>query len=673
MTRPEHTPFVPADIGGIVTVGSPALSPDSSTVAYVVTRVDLSANTYRRSLWLADVAGASRPRQLTSDQFSDTQPAWSPDGSLLAFVSSGRHPDIERKFGLHVMPVTAPGETITIATSPDQIENISWSRDGSRLLYVSRISDDGARDGRDPAQRARRIDGLDSRVDNVGWIVSRPRQISVVDASGRSRPEQLTRGRTDSYDAAWSPDGSRIAFVSARQQDADLTRLNDVWVMDVGQGRAEPTAVTETDGTYRLPSFSPDGTRLAFYQSRDPHGGHVGYRHAVLAVADLAAGSRVVVTGDLDRTLLTDGSRPPLWRDSFIVLAEDHGAVPLLAIADDGSARRLVEGDRAVRGYDVSADGRTVACTITSLDLASELYIVQDGRERRVSENQPRDRPVGNVTRFRVPSEDGCELDAWLVLPPDAPAERESRTVPLLLSVHGGPSTQYSNSWLDEFALLAGAGFAVLFTNPHGSTGGSEHFARKILSPSAEPGGTGWGQIDYRDLLRVLDAALERFPILDRDRLGVLGGSYGGYMTSWMVSHTHRFAAACSERAANNLASLEWSCDLAGRFSHNYGSDSLANSEEIRLMSPVTYVNDIDTPLLIVHSDNDMRCPPEQADSLYVPLRRLGKHVEYWRFPGTSHELSRSGPPRLRIERAELIIEWFDRWLRPTRAEPAPA
>jgi dipeptidyl aminopeptidase/acylaminoacyl peptidase len=671
MTRPD-TPFRPADIGSIVTVGSPALAPDSSTVVYVVTRVDLPANTYRRSLWLADVAGERRPRQLTSDQFSDSQPVWSPDGSLLAFASSGRHPDAQRKFGLHVMPVTAPGETITVATSPDPIENISWSPDGTRLLYVTRISGDGGPAGRDAEQRARRIDGLDSRVDNVGWIVGRPRQISMVDASGGAEPRQLTAGRTDAYDAAWSPDGSRIAFVGARQADADLSRLNDVWIMDLTPAGAEPTALTGTDGTYRLPSFSPDGSRLAFYQSRDPEGGHTGYRHAVLAVADLTDGSRVVVGGDLDRTLLTDGSRPPLWRDGFVVLAEDHGDVPLLAVGEDGSARRLVGGARAVRGYDLSADGKTVVCTITSLELGSELYTLQDGQERRLSEHQPRDRPVGNVSRFPVPSEDGCELDAWLVLPADVTTEVGAHTVPLLLSIHGGPSTQYSNSWLDEFALLGGAGFAVLFTNPHGSTGGSEHFARKILSPSAESGGTGWGQIDYRDLIRVLDAALERFPILDPDRLGVLGGSYGGYMTSWIVSHTNRFVAACSERAANNLASLEWTCDLAGRFAHNYGTDSSANAEEIRAMSPVTYAADIDTPLLIVHSDNDMRCPPEQADSLYVPLRRLGKQVEYWRFPGTSHELSRSGPPRLRIQRAELIIEWFSRWLRPA-GEPATA
>jgi dipeptidyl aminopeptidase/acylaminoacyl peptidase len=226
--------------------------------------------------------------------------------------------------------------------------------------------------------------------------------------------------------------------------------------------------------------------------------------------------------------------------------------------------------------------------------------------------------------------------------------------------------SQYGTRWFDEVQLYASAGYVVVWSNPHGSSGRDEAFLRAIRSPLAtEAPGTGWGGVDADDLMAVVDHVLDRFPVIDPARLGVLGGSYGGFMTSWLIGRTDRFAAACSERAVNNLYSLETSSDAAGWFGYEVGVTHLDHPEEYLRQSPITYVKDIHTPVLIIHSEDDLRCPIEQADQLFVALRMLDREVEYHRFPGESHELSRAGSPKHRVQRAEIILDFFARHLSP--------
>ena len=292
-----------------------------------------------------------------------------------------------------------------------------------------------------------------------------------------------------------------------------------------------------------------------------------------------------------------------------------------------------------------------------------ELYVLEDDKPRQLTDltsRFARQAQLREVERFTVPSTDGTvELDAWLLRPAD---HEEGKTYPLLLNVHGGPFTQYANRFFDEVQMQARAGYAVLWCNPRGSSGREEAFGRAISGPPL--GGTGWGTVDFDDVMAVLDHTLAQHSFVDRDRLGILGGSYGGYMTSWAVSHTDRFRAACSERAANNLLSLEWASDAAGAFRTGFGISHLDDPEAYLRHSPVSYVKDIDTPLLIVHSEGDLRCPVEQGDQLFVALRMLEKDVEMVRFTGESHELSRSGSPAHRRQRMEVILEYFDRYLK---------
>jgi dipeptidyl aminopeptidase/acylaminoacyl peptidase len=269
--------------------------------------------------------------------------------------------------------------------------------------------------------------------------------------------------------------------------------------------------------------------------------------------------------------------------------------------------------------------------------------------------------------RFFAVSQDGTEVDAWIVRPPGFDPDRR---YPVLLAIHGGPYTQYGTAFFDEVQVYARGGYIVLYSNPRGSSGYSEAWARAIRGPGEL--GPGWGTRDYEDLMAVVDEALERYEFCDPERLGVLGGSYGGYMTSWIVGHTDRFRAAVSERAVNNLLSEFGSADFNWFTKAYAGVYPFEDVEPYLSMSPSTYAGNIVTPLLILHSENDLRCNIEQGEHLFAILRILGREVEMVRFPAEGHELTRSGSPVHRVLRFELVLDWFGRHLSPdTASEPA--
>jgi dipeptidyl aminopeptidase/acylaminoacyl peptidase len=659
--------FSPSDVGSLTRIGTLAVDPTGKTLAFTVIRSDLVANGYRSTIWMAGIAGtdvveAASAVQVTADSHDEASPTWSPDGSRLAFVRTVKD-DRATSWELRVVAASGGSGSVLLATRHEAIQGIEWSPDGRWLLFVSRDSLQES-----SAAPARKIDGLDHKLDNVGHLVGRPRQLWVARADGAAAVVRVTQGPVESFDGTFSPTGEHLAFVSGRHADADLDRVNDLWLMpfDPDGPGGEPVRLTATDGILSLPSFHPEGTAIAYYRRPGPSRARPGHHHAQIAIIDLVTNRVSARSASVDRNLTSyAGTKRPTWvGDAVLTLAEDRGDVPLLSLTGDGVVTRLVDGARTITAYDITADGTVLAYASEDLQHESEVFLRRAGQDVQVTHlHAPRE--ALQSCRYTVASEDGCQLDTWLLLPPGATFDGAPSRLPLLLMIHGGPATQYGNEWLDEFQLMAGAGFAVLFCNPHGASGQSERFARSVMSPLSEHRGTGWGGIDFRDVMAVLDATLSRFPMLDGERVGVMGGSYGGYLTSWIVSHTTRFAAACSERAANDLLSMDGTSDTAGRAHLNHGVDPFEHADELRRMSPLSYVRDIETPLLIVHSDNDLRCPAEQADKLYAALRQLGRTVEYWRFPGEGHELSRSGTPRHRVQRAEIITEWFTRWLGP--------
>ena len=648
----------PTDVGHLTDVSQPRLSPDGRTVAFVVTTVDLDENTYRSRVWLAATDGSPPPRPFTSGEHRDATPRWSPDGRLLAFVSKREAEGCQ----IYVLPVDAGGEAARIATWPEGIDELEWSPDGTRLAFAARDREEeryGKKDAKD--QSARRITRLFYRLDDAGFTVDRPRHLFIVPADGSAKPRAVTTGAASDDGLAWAPDGRTLAFAAGRHDRWDLDLTVDIHTVDVDVAGA-PQPVTDTTASYSHPSFSPTGDSIAAYWGEPL----VGPTHAQVVVVPTAGGPARFLTRDLDRNCAPyPSAREPVWDDDDVFFAaEDAGNTHLYRVAADGDdkPRLVLGGDRAIAGFDVRSG--VVAFAATDPTSPTDLFVLVDGEERRLTTIGARfgDRhDLSTPERFTAVSADGSEVEAWIMRPAGFAA---GARYPTLLNIHGGPFTQYGNRFFDEFQVQTGAGYAVIYANPRGSSGYSEAWGRAIRgSKAAVAPGSGWGGVDYEDLMAVTDEAVRRFDFVDGDRLGVLGGSYGGYMTSWIIGHTNRFKAAISERSVNDILQLQSASDFGGSFQVEVGVSHIEDPDEYRRWSPIEHVQAMTTPLLIMHSEHDWRCPVNQAESLFVALRLLERDVEMVLFPGEGHELSRSGAPKHRVERHEIILEFFDRYL----------
>jgi dipeptidyl aminopeptidase/acylaminoacyl peptidase len=640
--------MLPDDVYDLAWAGDPRLSPDGRTVAFVVTRIDREANDYRSAIFLAPADRSSPPRRLTSGEKADAAPLWSPDGRELAFVSS-RADDTKQ---LYVLPLEG-GEARRLTSLKESVREPAWSPDGTRLAFCTRVPDP-LYDEEDEGKRApHRFTRLAFKLDDEGWTGDRRQQLFVVAADGTGEPVQLTEGDFESTSPTWSPDGSWIAFASARDEDWDTKMVVDLFVISADGG--EPVKITRSDGACGLPAWSPDGALVAFLYTPgvfdDP-------RHGQLAVVPAKGGDLRVLTSALDRNCSPyPPLRPPVWDGDTIVFAlEDGGNNDVYRAAPDGSSCEPVVEGTGVTGYD--AAGGEVVYTASTPTTFSELYLAGEPVTQVGAAFTAR-RELSEPERFTAVSKDGSEVEAWIMRPAGL---EEGTRYPVLLNIHGGPYTQYANKFFDEFQVLAGAGYAVVYSNPRGSSGYGEEWGRAIRGPVE--GGPGWGTVDYEDLMAVTDEALRRFSFCDSDRLGVLGGSYGGFMTSWIVGHTDRFQAACSERAVNNFIAEAGSSDIGVWFKSYVGVHWFEDPETYLKISPASYAREITTPLLILHSEDDLRCPVVNAEELFAILRILGRDVELVRFPGEGHELSRSGKPRHRVMRFEALIDWFDRHLK---------
>jgi dipeptidyl aminopeptidase/acylaminoacyl peptidase len=640
----------PDDLYRLAWADDPRVSPDGSTVAFVVFGLDEEKNDYTASIWLVPVDGSEPARQFTGGPKQDLAPRWSPDGSRIAFVSN-RDEKVKAK-QLYVIPV-AGGEPLRLTELDEDVGEVAWSPDGQRLAFSARVRDPEYEEEDEKRRRPRRFSRLQFKYDSEGWTGDRRRHLFVVPADGSEAPRQLTDGDFEDGSPAWSPDGKRIAFTSARQDDWDIERVHHVYLVDADGG--EPEQLTRGESVFEAPTWSPDGSQIA---CRYTPGGLDFPRHGQIAVIDAATGEHRLLTTALDLNCAPyPPVREPVWvGESLLFVLEDAGSNVAYRVAADGTTPpEPVLEDVWITGFDW-AGGQAVHAATTPTSLTEifsgekQLSDVSSAFTSSVELSEPE--------RFTAVSADGSEVEAWLIRPAGF---EEGKRYPVLLSIHGGPFTQYGNRFFDEFQIYAGAGYAVLYSNPRGSSGYSEEWGRAIRGPIE--GGPGWGTRDYEDVMAVVDAALEQFDFCDPDRLGVLGGSYGGYMTSWIVSHTDRFKAACSERSVNNFVLEGGSSDIGWGFKGIVGAYWFEAPDVYLKLSPSHYAESITTPLLILHSENDLRCPVGHAEDLFAILRLLKREVELVRFPAESHELTRSGSPLHRVMRFEVILDWFERYL----------
>ncbi len=700
--------FEPGDWYRVTNVAAPAMSPDGKRVAFTVTTTREVDNRRHSEVWVANTAGGD-PVRWTAPGTESSNPRWSPDGRVLYFASQrpGGH---GTEWALHA---DQPGGE---AFQPDRLVPAgSTPHDKSFVVFTSIDSGPGAL----PAARAgarsdsaaastaiatsrppfgaitrplvqSRFDGrhiitFPYKANGVGFLPNssqapappRPQQIFSMRLDGVSTRARLTNANYSHTGAVVSPDGRWIAFVADAQLRSDslvlamrdsVARLpydrardetprndHDVYVMAATGGASRRVAALQ--GEESNLGWSPDSKRISFI-SRSGR-----TQNARLMVIDLAGGAPQNLTNGWQ---YEPAQYSWLSNSAILMSAEIGGRTALMMVgAKTGQMKEIVGGRRVLRGFSPDEAGAHVAYVATSMTRPTELYLADaDGRnERKLTAFNDRlnaDVAWSDAERFTYPSVGGRSIEGWLMKPH---GYQPGRKYPLVLYIHGGPHSAYNEGWFDEFQNLAGAGFMVLFTNPRGSSGYGSDFTFSTRGL--------WGGDDYLDLMKAVDIAAVR-PDVDSTRMGVTGGSYGGFMTAWIETKTTRFKAAETDRMISNWVSWYAVSDAQGLTEFEFYGKPWENPAMYDTLSPIKYVARVQTPTLMVQSEEDYRTPMPEADQWFMSLKKRGVPVEWVRYPRSNHDLSRTGEPWLLVDRLGRLRQWFGHWLAPdARSTPA--
>ncbi len=653
---PTQQPVTIEDVLNLKDPTVPSLSPDGTRAVFVVAQVDEKKEKNISHLWMLDLSNGAT-RQLTFVPARHMLPRWSPDGRWIAFLANRED---EKEVHLYVMPADG-GEARRLTDTPIvRVLDFDWSPDSDHLVFAAK-----ARRPDEPEEEEeilwRDVTRLIWKMDGEGWWDGRWVHIWRIGVDG-SEPTQLTEAEVDHLTPRWSPDGQWLAFISKRVPDPDKVFFQDIFVIPAEGG--DERKLTTSLGPITHLAWSPDGRRIA-YIGKDLSRGYNSNMHVWTVGLDGEAPRSL--TREFDRStedaLLSDGrmypgNPGPRWLDheTIAFLCSDRGRTHVHTVTLGGTIQALTEGNFRVYTFDARPDTPTIIVGWSSPTQPGELgRLAADGRVETLTAfnaDFAAERALVEPEYFQVEGPGGVTIDAWLLKPPGFDA---GKRYPLIVYIHGGPHAAYGWSWFHEFQMLASAGYCVLYTNPRGSQSYGEAFNDAIRA--------NWGAPVQEDIEAAVDAVLAR-GFVDPDRLGVAGGSFGGYMTTWIVGHTDRYKAAVSQRAVNSMINLAGNDDVGHYFCQWEAPGCPWDNWDWYIEhSPLTYVKNIRTPLLIIHSDQDHRCTIDQAEQLYRALRLLDREVAFVVFVGASHGLSRTGKPKQRIERLRRILGWFDNHL----------
>ncbi|HEX7173434.1 MAG TPA: S9 family peptidase [Candidatus Limnocylindria bacterium] len=639
------------------------LSSNGSSIIYVLRRV--VEDDYQSHLFARPFRGGP-PRQLTRGKVRDVSPDLAPDGRQVAFVRSPVG-DPQAVGQVWILPLDG-GEAWQLTSLEHGVSSVRWSPDGRRLALVAQGGDPRFIVGREHRGRtptARRMTRTDFRDDESGHVVRRLHLWSVEVRPG-ARPRQLTTGDFDVAGPTWSPDGRTIAFAADPGEDTNLDPRSRLFSVAARGGRVRELVALAGEAEH--PAFSPDGRRLAFVGTdvADPPN-HV---MPSLWVADLAGAAPRNLTESLDLPVgdwawsdlvMAEDVIGPIWLDdrSLLVLIGNRGRNLPYRVTLDGTAEPMADPALVLDGAGLaaSADGRTIAMSAGFEGRSSEVYAIARGTLRRVTREGSRWQRsswMPGVEELDLPGPAG-PIQAWLASPSGAGRRR----LPLVLAFHGGPTGAWAGVGSMDATALCAAGYRVVMPNIRGSATFGADWVRSLEGR--------WGGPDAEDAIATVDALVDR-GLADPSRLYVMGLSYGGYLTQWLVGKTDRFAAGAAENGVSNQVST-WANSYFGvHYNRRHGlGDPLSDEGMLRLWhsSPLRNVARITTPLLILQAEEDRICPPADNEQLFTALKVLGREVEYVLYPEEHHELKNYGRPDRRIDRMERIIGWFDRHRRP--------
>lgn len=687
----DRSPVTALDLLRFAMADDPQVSPDGSQVAWVRTAIDPDANRYRAVIVLTDVASGS-----DRDLVEGTHPRWSPSGEQIAFLARDEAaaplaaPPSAESFldampQLWVMDARPGAEARRITGLRTGAGAPAWSPDGRTLAFTTYVhaerglemsppvedDDPYVRFNRDVLVVTRSV----WKSDSLGLVGDYVRQIAVVPADGGAAPRLITAGAHHLGAPVWSPDGAQLAAAGNLEPDGDLQRRQAIYLVDP-TGAAEPRALfwlAEMRGTDL--AWSPDGRLIAVCGHDDAPKGHYGFQK--LWLVDIVTGSGECVSqqhdvslGDYSRNQdmrRYGGQDGPRWLpdgSALLVLVNERGTVNVARF--DRASRELepvTQGDHSVCAFTLAADGRTLAYVAGDHVTPGDVWSLQLDSGRPGAEGPRRLSEVNAALagelelvwpeRF-VSRSSGVEVEGWVMLPPNL---KEGERCPVILYTGGGPGGMRASVFTHEWQLYASQGYAVVNCNARGNYGYGEAF-------SDAPRGA-WGGLDYEDNIAFLREVVDAHPQIDGSRLAVAGGSYGGFMASWIAARHQEFRAVVVDRTLFNRYAFGGTSDIGVLLDHIEfdGKNPWEAPDEYLKWSPISYVDGIRSPTLVVHSALDYRCPIDQGEQLYAALKVLGVTTELVRFPDETHELSRAGKPWHRVARLERYLDWFERHL----------
>jgi dipeptidyl aminopeptidase/acylaminoacyl peptidase len=669
-------------------IGDTEVSPDGSQVAFVRIAVNEKKDNYDTSLWMVSTSGNGSPVRLTSGK-RDSAPRWSPDGKWIAFVRGSADPGGE---GRKPMPSQlallslAGGEAMVFTDLPRSASEAVWSPDGKRIAF---LSDTNADDIAKKAKKETPAEEHESDVKVITRAVYRfngqgytdpkhHRHIWIVDVPTSSEtkvtPKQLTDGQFDESGISFTPDGSKIIYHTNRVAEPYYELpSSEIMSVSTSGGTSEVITKVKTGGLLGGVGglkLSPDGKRLAFVGAvQEPVR---SYSEPDLWTLDVAAGAQpknLTANYDYDvnsgvggdnRAPRASGQVSPVWSKDgshiYEVVAKEGRAVLVSVDSSSGNVTELSHGNQAVEDFSASDDNKTIVMNISTPTMIDELFLLNaDGTQKQLTNING---PLFTELNLTEPEEiwytsfDGKKIQAWAQKPPNFdPAKK----YPLILNIHGGPHSAYGWVFDHEFQWMAAKGYVVLYPNPRGSTSYGQDFGNIIQY--RYPGD------DYKDLMAGVDEMVKR-GYIDPQKLGVTGGSGGGLLTDWTVTQTHRFHAAVAQRDIADWASWWYTADFTLFQANWFKAPPFDDPKDYTARSPITYIKNVDTPMMFILGDVDWRTPPQSGgEQMFRALKYRHIPTVMVHFPGESHELSRSGQPWHRVERLDHIVGWFDKWL----------